>query len=155
LKRYNYKFPKKWRFFDESGKITILHYNGDKDQPMLTYGWSRLRKRYRFNEHKIIACFYCGKNTFKLLISNNEFNTNFIPKYHSRSTNERYTKYFDITLSRFQMTMNHQLVTNHYSLLIKFVFTTFFFINIDGVCLFYRYLIGLLEIMLEKIILLN
>jgi hypothetical protein len=105
-----FKLAKKLRFFHASGRIHIIYFNQCSTLPLLTKGWTKLRDVYKFRGHKNLFLQYFGRNTFQFHICRGYTSPIYIPRFHSRSTSDGCAPYYDITISKFHVATNYQLV---------------------------------------------
>jgi hypothetical protein len=110
LAEFGSHIPKIWTCIDKDGKSFNLKFNGDLTLPLLEDGFPALRDNYHLQNLQQIYLDYIGQNHFMLHFGNVIEDTNNLPSFHSRSTKEGRTTYFDITLNQLQMAKPEELV---------------------------------------------
>jgi hypothetical protein len=84
--------------------------NEDLSLPLLRNGFITLRNQYQLQNLQQIFFYYLGQSRFLINFGKVYDHTNSLPPYHSRSTKEGKTIYFDITLNQLQMARAAELV---------------------------------------------
>jgi hypothetical protein len=110
LDEFGSHIQKFWTVIDKDGKTFRLKFNGDLSLPLLEDGFTDLRNHYHLQNMQQIYFDYIGQNQFMLHFGNVIEDTNNLPSFHSRSTKQGRTNYFDITLNQLQMSRPEELV---------------------------------------------
>jgi hypothetical protein len=110
LEEFGDKLKTTWKVTDNDGKNHNLQLNEDLSLPLLTNGFITLRDQYQLQNMQQIFFYYLGQSRFLIQFGKVYDNTNNLPSYHSRSTKEGKTIYFDITLNQLQMARATELV---------------------------------------------
>jgi hypothetical protein len=111
LDEFGNRLKKTWIVTDQDGNNHNLEMNDDLSLPLLTNGFITIRDQYHLQNLQQIIFYYLGHRCFLIQVGKVNEHTNSLPSYHSRSTNERKTIYFDITLNQLQMARAAELVT--------------------------------------------
>ncbi|KAK2397540.1 hypothetical protein QL285_059104 [Trifolium repens] len=88
-----------WHILDKWGNENIIHYNENFDHPLIIGGWNILTDFARLPNFVDVHFGYFGYRSFEILSYRNLDFTTPIRAIHSRSTHNRCTKFYDITLT--------------------------------------------------------
>jgi hypothetical protein len=110
LAEFGNQIQKIWTVIDKDGKSVKLKFNGDSSLPLLGDGLTVMRDHYQLQNLQQIYFDYIGQSQFMLHFGNVMQDTNKLPSFHSRSTKEGRTIYFDVTLNQLQMSRPEELV---------------------------------------------
>jgi hypothetical protein len=110
IDEFGYDIQKIWTLIDKDGKSFKLKFNGDLSLPLLEDGFTALRNHYHLQNLQQIDFDYIGQNQLMIHFGNVIQDIKNLPSFHSRSTKEGRTTYFDITLNQLQMSKPEELV---------------------------------------------
>jgi hypothetical protein len=99
----------RWNLYDQDGVAHQIDYNRSILNPLITFGWPRIRNYYGWTENKKLAFYYFGQDSFLMVSCENEgiISPPDFPPFHSFSTNVG-------NYRSFQMTMNSTHVNSSF-----------------------------------------
>jgi hypothetical protein len=79
----------RWNLYDSDGIPHQIYFNQSMLNPLITFGWPRLRNYYRWVGIKKLAFFYYGNDSFQLVVCERDgpLTPDTFPPFHSLSNN--------------------------------------------------------------------
>jgi hypothetical protein len=95
----------RWNLYDSDGIPHQIYFNQSMLNPLITFGWPRLRNYYRWVGIKRLAFFYYGDDSFQLVVCerDGELTPDTFPPFHSLSTNNNEYISFRIVINIFNV----------------------------------------------------
>jgi hypothetical protein len=99
----------RWNIYDSDGIPHQIYYNRSISNPLITFGWPRLRNYYRWVGTIRLTFFYFGENSFLMVECAREGRNSptTYPPFHSLSTNVGDYRSFRMCMSVNNVTSSH------------------------------------------------
>lgn len=102
--QYFYELSEQWLLLDGDGNTHNVKFNKSIDRPLLTDGWSEIRKFYQFRGDKLIAFQYLGRSAFQILLFARRITPVDFPPYHTMSKAKSCYRTFEVPIVRYEST---------------------------------------------------
>ncbi|KAK2380525.1 hypothetical protein QL285_068216 [Trifolium repens] len=112
---FDKQLKKKWHVFNSTGVPTILNYNKDSENPLITKGWKDLKTLNEFPDNVKVQLSYYPPNIFELKSFKHLNPPNDVPAFHSRSVHPTLTTHFDIILDADNTSSNHIILPSNFA----------------------------------------
>jgi hypothetical protein len=123
----------RWNLYDSDGVPLQIYFNQSILNPLITFGWPRLRHYYRWIGVKRLAFFYFGEDSFQLVVCerDGELTPDTFPPFHSLSGNNNEYLSFRIVINIFNV-ISAKLVSS-FVLITKIILEPYFNFSIYSI----------------------